>query len=59
VLLTALFQTVIGEKVAISPQSLGVKAFLEEQLSPGGTVLSRHGTASAPGCRLWTLNFIY
>ena len=33
--------TVIGEKVAISPLSLGVKALLGEQLSPAETCVRR------------------
>ena len=37
VLLDTQLQTVIGEKVAISPLSLGVKTLLGEQISPGGT----------------------
>ena len=34
-LLTTSLQTVIGEKVKISPRSPGVRALLREQLSPG------------------------
>jgi hypothetical protein len=37
VLLDTQLQTVIGEKVAISPLSLGVKTLQGEQVSPGGT----------------------
>jgi hypothetical protein len=37
VFLAALFHTVIGEKVAVTPLSLGMKALLGEQLSPGRT----------------------
>jgi hypothetical protein len=33
VLLTAQLQTVTGEKLAISPPSLGIQALLEEQVS--------------------------
>jgi hypothetical protein len=37
VLLAILLQTVIGEKMAISPLSLREKALLGEKVSPGGT----------------------
>lgn len=36
-LLTAVLQIVIGEKVSLSPLSSEVKALLGEQVSPGGT----------------------
>ena len=41
VFLTAMLQTVIGEKMAISPLSPGVKALLGERVSPGGTCAQR------------------
>jgi hypothetical protein len=41
VLLKAQLQIVIGEKVAISPLSQGVKTLLGEQVSPGEPVHSR------------------